>query len=207
MLAQLSTATCSGWNCYSNSSSSALNNLYAATDLTNLATAAPVAPGSPAPAPVAAQTSTKSAKATSTQNTNPGVVENHHLSTTTSVDCKDFVFNFHDAHITGNVIINIPGVGEIFCGEAGNVSGGSHYTNKTTSTAKNVIYNAHKTANGSYNLQPVHVSAAVYAAYLSWIKIHPNPVKVSPSVWKAYIAWMAAHPAPKAKVSALVMLI
>ena len=61
-----------------------------------------------------------------------GAVEDYKDSTTTKVTCDDFDFDFKNANITGNVIINIPGVGEIFCGEAGTTSGGSTYTNKTS---------------------------------------------------------------------------
>ena len=55
-------------------------------------------------------------------------------STTTDINCQAFVFNFYGATVNGNVIINIPNVGEVFCGEAGTTSGGSTYTNKTTTS-------------------------------------------------------------------------
>ena len=82
-----------------------------------------------------------------------------HGSTATNVSCKDFDFNFKNAHITGNVVINIPNVGEVFCGEAGTTSGGSSYTNETSSTSNATHYNATKNANGTYNLAPAQATS------------------------------------------------
>ena len=86
------------------------------------------------------------------------------------MSCKDFVFNFSGADVDGNVIINIPNVGEVFCGEAGTTSNGSSYTNTSTATA----YTATKQADGSYNLAPAQVTPEVAAAYQTWLKTHPS---------------------------------
>ena len=76
----------------------------------------------------------------------------------TNISCKAFDFNFSGANIDGNVVINIPNTGEVFCGLAGTTSGGSSYTNITNTQTQDAIKNspnttymtATKNANGTY---------------------------------------------------------
>ena len=100
----------------------------------------------------------------------------------TKIGCHAFDFDFAHANVHGNVVINIPKVGEVFCGEAGNVSGHSHYTNisKTQALAggKGVTsFQAVKGPNGTMTLKPIIVlkSSAVWKAYVNWLSAHPNP--------------------------------
>ena len=51
-------------------------------------------------------------------------------------------------------MINIPNVGEIFCGQAGTTSGGSSYTNETSTTSNATHMTATQNSNGTYNLAP-----------------------------------------------------
>ena len=100
----------------------------------------------------------------------PGVVQNG--GTTNVITCKDFDFNFTNAHITGNVVINIPHVGEIFCGEKGVTTDHSSKTVTTTSSSKDSTkvktYDATRNATGGWNLELVHVTEAVGREYRYW---------------------------------------
>merc|ERR1712195_116583 len=53
----------------------------------------------------------------------------------TKEHCKIQSNNLQGVHIGGSVTINDSGSGENFCGNAGDTSGHSHYTNKSSSSA------------------------------------------------------------------------
>ena len=102
----------------------------------------------------------------------PGVVQ--HGGTTKLVTCKDFDFNFTNARITGNVVINIPHVGSIFCGEKNVASDHSSYKktsivyDKVSSSSTIKTYKASRKPDGGWNLELVKVTAAVERDYHKW---------------------------------------
>ena len=51
-------------------------------------------------------------------------------------NCKIQFNNFHGAHITGSVTVDDSNSGENFCGDAGDTTGNSTYTNMSSSSSK-----------------------------------------------------------------------
>ena len=96
---------------------------------------------------------------------------------TTKITCKAFDFNFENARIKGDVVINIPNVGSIFCGAKGVTSDHSTYSKTSevsnsdiVSTSTNIkTYDATRNGRGGWNLELVHVTPAVEREYQHWL--------------------------------------
>merc|ERR1712166_39226 len=97
----------------------------------------------------------------------------------TKENCKIQSNNLQGAHIRGNYTVNDSHSGENFCGNAGDTTGGSSYTNSASSSA-----NANSSSQSGPGSPPASQSAPGPPA--------PGPAKQAPAkkiFWRLSLRW------------------